>query len=258
MIAVSILGIVLAGLYNLFNSQVRSFEAQRDVAITQRDIRASLSLIERDIRMAGMGVPRGDNPVEAALNGAGGNPDSISVNFSIGPLTYLTSSAVISPGVDNDIQVNNIAGFTVGDTINIVNNSTNNLLGTYTIDGIDTVNSRLSLTDDPTAAGIDAGDYVIKKFKTITYSVIIGASGRKELIRSDGTVQSTIIDGVADFQLSYILDDGSETDSPGDLSDIRRVRIDLEAETVREAARLGAQQIPRELRTIVPIKNVRL
>lgn len=259
MIAVSILSIVLAGLYNLFNSQVRSFEAQRDVSITQRDIRASLSLLERDIRMAGMGVPRGTNPVAAVLNGAGTDPDSISVNFSIGPLTYLTSSTVISPGIDNDIQVNNIAGFTIGDTINIVNNSTNNLLGSYTIDGIDIGNSRLSLNNDPTAAGIDVGDYVIKNFKTITYSVVTtGTPARMKLIRSDGTIQSTIIDGVANFQLSYILDDGSETASPGDLSDIRRVRIDLTAETVKEVAQLGSQQISRELVTIVPIKNVRL
>lgn len=262
MIAVSILSIVLAGLYNLFNSQVRSFEAQRDVAITQRDIRASLSLLERDIRMAGMGVPMGTNPVAALQNGTFGNPaapDSISVNFSIGPLTYLTTATVDSPGTDNYIRVDNIAGFTVGNTINIVNNSTNNLLGTYQINAIDIGNRRLSLNNDPTAAGIDVGDYVTKNFNTITYSVVTnGTTGRRELRRSDGTVQSTIIDGVTDFQLSYILDNGSETGFPGDLSDIRRVRIDLSAETVREASQLGSQQIPREIVTIVPIKNVRL
>lgn len=70
MVAVAILGIVLSGLYNLFNSQYRSFEVQKDVSSTQRDIRASLSLIERDIRMAGLGVPRGNNPIAALTNGA--------------------------------------------------------------------------------------------------------------------------------------------------------------------------------------------
>jgi len=207
--------------------------------------------------MAGMGVPRGTNPVAAVVNGTGGEPDSISVNFSIGPLTYLTSDTVISPGVDNDIQVHNISGFRVGDTINIIDKGTNNLLGTYTIDGIDVSNGRLSLNEDPTAAGIDVGDFIVKQYKTITYRVE-RSGGRRRLVRSDGTASSLIIDGVRDFQLSYILDDGSETESPADLADIRLVRIDLTAETVREAARLGSQQIPRELETIVPIKNVRL
>src|SRR3990167_7115615 len=94
-IAVSILTFVIAALYNLFNSQYRSFEAQRDVLVTQRDIRASLSLLERDIRMAGFGVPRGSNPVAALQDGIVGDataPDTISINFSPGPFTLLTSS----------------------------------------------------------------------------------------------------------------------------------------------------------------------
>src|SRR3990172_13142421 len=117
LVAVSILSIVLAGLYNLFNSQVRSFEAQRDVLVTQRDIRASLSLLERDVRMAGFGVPRGSNPVAALQDGIVGDataPDTISINFSPGPFTLLTSSTVASPGVNNIIQVDSVTAFQVG------------------------------------------------------------------------------------------------------------------------------------------------
>ena len=259
LVAVSILSIVLAGLYNLFNSQVRSFEAQRDVLVTQRDIRASLSLLERDVRMAGFGVPRGSNPVAALQDGIAGAPDTLSINFSPGPFTYLTSSTVTSPGVDNIIQVDSIAGFQVGNTINIINNSDNNLIGTYVITAIDTVNVTLSLDADPSGAGIDVGDFAARNFKTILYSTAIDAgTGRRELLRGDGVVQSTIIDGVVDFQLSYILGDGSEVTSPANLSDINLIRIDLIAETTREAAQLGAQQIPRELTTVIPVKNSRL
>src|SRR3990167_605620 len=123
LITVSILSLVLSGLYNVFYSQYRSFEAQRDVLVTQLDIRASLSLLERDIRMAGFGVPRGSNPVATLQDGIAGAPDTISINFSPGPFTLLTSSTVASPGVDNIIQVDSVTAFQVGDTINIINNS---------------------------------------------------------------------------------------------------------------------------------------
>ena len=262
LIAVSILSLVLSGLYNVFYSQYRSFEAQRDVLVTQRDIRASLSLLERDVRMAGFGVPRGSNPVAALQDGIVGDataPDTIRINFSPGPFTLLTSSTVASPGVNNIIQVDSVTAFQVGDTINIINNSDNNLIGTYVINAIDTGNVTLSLDADPSGAGIDVGDFVVRDFRTITYSTAINAgTGRRELRRGDGVVQSTIIDGIVNFQLSYILDDDSEVTSPADLSDIRRIRIDLIAETTKEAAQLGAQQIPRELTTIIPIKNSRL
>ena len=262
LIAVSILSLVLSGLYNVFYSQYRSFEAQRDVLVTQRDIRASLSLLERDVRMAGFGVPRGSNPVAALQDGIVGDataPDTISINFSPGPFTLLTSSTVASPGVDNIIQVDSVTAFQVGDTINIINNSDNNLIGTYVINAIDTGNVTLSLDADPSGAGINVGDFVVRDFRTITYSTAINAgTGRRELRRGDGVVQSIIIDGIVNFQLSYILDDDSEVTSPADLSDIRRIRIDLIAQTTKETAKLGAQQIPRELTTIIPIKNSRL
>lgn len=262
LVVVAILSIVLAGLYNLFNSQVRSFEAQRDVLVTQRDIRASLSLIERDIRMAGFGVPRGNNPIAALQDGIVGDataPDTVSINFSPGPFTLLTSSAVTSPGVDNIIQVESVTDFRVGDTINIINNADNTLVGTYAITAIDTGNVTLSLDADPSGAGITVGDFLARDFRTITYSTAINAgTGRRELLRGDGVVQSTIIDGVVNFQLSYILDDDSEVNSPADLSDIRRVRIDLIAQSVKQASQLGGQQIPREITTIIPVKNSRL
>lgn len=260
LVAVAILSIVLTSLYNLFISQFQTFEAQRDVSTTQRDIRISLELLERDIRMAGFGVPRGINPVALVQNGSIGNaadPDSIGINYSKGPVTYLRSSTVTQP--DNKIQVNSVTDFVVGDTVNIISKYNNNLIGGYVITAINTGANTLSLNADPTPQGIDTGDFAIKAFTNVIYSVSVnGVTGRRELIRNDGIVQSVIADGVNDFQLSYILSNGSETSTPGTLSDIRRVRIDIISATTKAVARSGGQQIPRELVTIVPVKNIRL
>ncbi|MBI5193991.1 MAG: prepilin-type N-terminal cleavage/methylation domain-containing protein [Nitrospirae bacterium] len=259
MVAVAILGIVLTSLYNLFIGQVRTFEAQRDVTTTQRDIRTSLEMLERDIRMAGLGVPRGVNPIAFVQNGTLLNaaaPDTISINFSLGPVTYLRTSTVTQPG--NVIQVNSVTDFVVGNTVNIISKYNNNLVGGYIINAINTVANTLSLNADPTAAGIDTGDFAIKAFNTITYSVAANVTtGRNNLIRNDGTVQSVIIDGVNDFQLSYIMNDKTETSAPATLSDIRRIRIDLIAATTKNVATRNNQQIPREMITIVPVKNIR-
>ena len=134
LITVGIMGFVLAALYNIMISQQRTYEAQKDVSVTQRDVRASVSYIERDIRMAGLAVPRGTNPIAAFQDGIVGNaaaPDAVSINFSPGPMTHLTAATVHNPGTDNIIKVDSVTGFNAGDTINIINNETNFLVGQY-------------------------------------------------------------------------------------------------------------------------------
>ncbi len=263
LVTIGIMGFVLAALYNVLISQQRTYEAQKDVSVTQRDIRASVSYLERDVRMAGLAVPRGTNPIAAFQNGTGLNPaapDTISINFSPGPMSYLTASTVDLPGTDNIIKVDSVTGFTVGDTINIINNETNNLAGEYVVTAVDSDDNELSLNSNPEADGVlDIGFFVARDFRTITYSVQADAgTGRNRLIRGDGTVNSTIIDGITDFQISYILDDGSEVNTPGNLADVRRVRIDVTAATIKQAARLGGQPTSRQITTLVPVKNIRL
>lgn len=263
LISVGIMGFVLAALYNIMISQQRTYEAQKDVSVTQRDLRASISYLERDIRMAGLAVPRGTNPVAAFQNGTGPNPaapDSISINFSPGPMTYLSTSTVQLPGSGNIIQVDSVGNFNVGDTINIINNETNNLLGQYTVSAVNSGNNELSLNSNPLTDGvIDIGFLVARSFRTINYQVTANAvTGRNELIRNDGVVQSTIIDGVTDFQVSYILDDGSEVTAPANLADVRRIRINVTAATIKQTARLNGQPTSRQITTLVPIKNIRI
>ncbi len=263
LITVGIMGFVLAAIYNIMISQQRTYEAQRDVSVTQRDVRAALSYLERDVRMAGLAVPRGTNPVAAFQDGILGNPaapDTISINFSPGPLSYLTASTVDLPGTDNIITVDSVAGFNAGDTINIINNETNNLVGQYVVGAVDSGNNKLSLDSNPLLDGvIDLGFLVARNFRTIIYRVAADAvTGRNELIRDDGTVQSMVVDGITDFQLSYILDNGNEVTAPADLSDVRRIRMDITAATIRQTARLSGQPTSRQITTIVPIKNIRL
>lgn len=263
LITIGIMGFVLAALYNIMISQQRTYEAQKDVSVTQRDVRAATSYLERDIRMAGLAVPRGTNPIPAIQDGTvddAAAPDAVSINFSPGPLTHLTASTVDLPGTDNIVKVDSVTGFSAGDTINIINNETNFLVGQYVVNAVDSVDKELSLGSNPLLDGvINPGFLVARDFRTIAYRVETSlVTGRRGLIRDDGVVQSTIIDGITDFQISYILDDGSEVTAPTDLTDVRRIRIDVTAATIKEAARLVGQPTIREITTVVPIKNIRL
>ena len=53
LVAMAIVGVVMAGIYSLSSSQRRSYIAQEQVAGTQQGLRAAMDLMERDIRMAG-------------------------------------------------------------------------------------------------------------------------------------------------------------------------------------------------------------
>ena len=164
------------------------------------------------------------------------------------------------PGTDNIIKVDSVTGFNAGDTINIINNETNFLVGQYVVNAVDTTDGELSLNLNPLLDGvINPGFLVSRGFRTIAYRVVTSLlTGRRELMRDDGVVQSIIIDGITDFQISYILDDGSYVTAPADLIDVRRIRIDVTAATIKQAARLGGQPTIREITTVVPIKNIRL
>jgi type IV pilus assembly protein PilW len=65
-IAIGISGIVLAGIYSMYRSQLRSHTTQRHVVEMQQNIRAAMYYLEKHIRMAGY------DPMRSANAGIGG------------------------------------------------------------------------------------------------------------------------------------------------------------------------------------------
>ena len=53
LVAMAIAGVVMAGIYSAYSSQQRSYIVQEQVAGMQQNLRASMDLMEREIRMAG-------------------------------------------------------------------------------------------------------------------------------------------------------------------------------------------------------------
>ncbi|MBW2058342.1 MAG: prepilin-type N-terminal cleavage/methylation domain-containing protein [Deltaproteobacteria bacterium] len=56
-VAMAVAGIVLAGAYEVFRAQQRTYMAQDQVAEMQQNARAAMNLLTKDLRMVGHGVP---------------------------------------------------------------------------------------------------------------------------------------------------------------------------------------------------------
>ena len=88
LVAITIAGIVMAGIYSSYYSQQKSHIAQEQVAGMQQNLRAAMQFMERELRMAGYdptgnanaGIQAGDanfNSVRFTLDLTGGESDGI-------------------------------------------------------------------------------------------------------------------------------------------------------------------------------------
>ena len=250
MVVLVIAAILVGGVYTLFMTQQRSYSVQDQVTGVQQDARAALSIMTRDIRMAGLLIGSGSdgfnvNGAQFAItpaNGGAGNTDSITVAYGADEFT--------SGG--NPVTVTSIAGAVVtlsADASSFFDTSTDRFVAfegdntVYSISSISTNN--LTLTSSPPVYLANVGARVFRA-KSIMYRVQNG-----ELQRAENTAaaQPMIGDGtttvVEDLQFAYQVEgvddcwtfDGQVTGStetndaalPGTATnaDIRMVRINI-------------------------------
>ena len=65
LVALAIFGVVMGSIYSLYISQSRSAMTQEEVVTLQKNLRAAVYFMERDLRMAGY------NPTQASADEAG-------------------------------------------------------------------------------------------------------------------------------------------------------------------------------------------
>lgn len=112
-VSMAITGLILAAVYALFIGQSKSYTAQQKVVQLLRDSQNGMGILEKDLRMAGYGVPVAASRITAAT----GTSLTISGNFRR-VSTILRSTAASGQGA---LAVQSTAGFAVGNTIWITN-----------------------------------------------------------------------------------------------------------------------------------------
>jgi type IV pilus assembly protein PilW len=265
MIVLVIAAILIGGVYTLFTTQQRSYSVQDQVTGVQQDARAALTMLARDIRMAGLLIGSDGFNVNVAqfaitpTNGGSGNTDSITVAY--GADEFLSSSG-------DPVTVLNINGTSV--TLTVAGGSFNAGGGffdpdpegryvafegdnsVYQISGIPGA-ATLTLNESPPVYLANVGARVFR-VRAITYTVTApdGTPGLGVLRRDENTTlgaQPLVGDGtttfVEDLQFAYQVDgvddcwtfDGQVTGAtetndaalPGTATnaDIRMVRINI-------------------------------
>jgi prepilin-type N-terminal cleavage/methylation domain-containing protein len=262
MVVLVIAAILVGGVYTLFTTQQRSYSVQDQVTGVQQDARAALTILARDIRMAGVLIGSGGFNVNGAqfaitpTNGGSGNTDSITVAYATDE--FLSSSGdpvtitTISSGSDVTLSADASGFFDTGTKKFVAFEGDNTV---YEISNVST--NTITLTQSPPVYLENVGARVFR-VKAITYTVTTlgGTPGLGVLRRNENTgdgAQPLVGDGtttfVEDLQFAYQVAgvddywtfDGQTTGSEGNdtafpagstNADIRMVRINIIVRTV--------------------------
>ncbi len=236
----AISAILITGIYRTFIVQQKVFTVQEQVVDMQQNARVAIHRMMREIRMAGFGNVKDVLDLPGGVNG---------FTQKITPGTNSFGDVITVVGGFKQILRDN------GDPIVVVSASGNQIVLNYATDEFD---ARDGSIENPhrfiCIGGIESNTVIsrsvrtltlgeplrrshppgtpIYKIQAITYE--LGMSGGKIALRRNentGGHAQPVAEDIEKLSFTYILDDGSEVDSPPDPSRIRMVKVTLVAKT---------------------------
>jgi prepilin-type N-terminal cleavage/methylation domain-containing protein len=259
-----IFSIAMTAVYATFTFQHKSYTTQSYVAQMQENFRDAMVPLNRDIRLAGYGIPAPvtipDNTVASGVTNIRSlypvdkttGPDALYIMYLYDmdgnqPPTTISSPM---PNPSAEFNVAQVTGFQIGDLCFINNGSAADMFEITQVQGGSLKiqhNPGLFPTDynDPGGhntfppAGYDTGS-TIAKARFLRYYVDSTTDPSHPTLMVDrmgGAPAQPVADDIEDMQFQYFLDtdfDGvpdTWSDNPGDLTQIRQVRILLCART---------------------------
>lgn len=287
MISMSLLGIIMIGVYNLYLSQQSQNLIQEDVVELQQNLRVAMDTITRDMRVSGF-LNMDNDPLEGISdNGGLDGSDTVTLNTASGFGYYAKI-------VENDTTENVAVGTNIIFTVdsNGIFSATNPLelvriirpsqgvevvVTTYTVQTVGTTGASCNpkvapcLILEPTTTygntEFRTGDIIARTGivgsewypGTIAYSLVSGGNcpvGQKCVAKNiNGGGNKIIASNITDLQLNYILDGGNMVDNPDDPSQVRAVRVTISGATSMTVAELDGNARTRQLSSIVRIRN---
>jgi type IV pilus assembly protein PilW len=257
LVALSISGILVAGVYRTFVSQQHTYTVQEQVVDMQQNVRLAINRMTREIRMAGFGRMGATASTFFAggnkCNGydhvvtPGGGGTSVTVVGGYQTLTTLSANATAG---SITIQVNDASGFDTGSKQYISINGTES----FQIEKI-TVN-QIELKDGTKEEHL-AGEPVFLVM-AITYSRGV-SEGKWALLRDDnlGLVPAQpVAENIDDLQFAYFDANGNPTANPPDIRMIQLTIIARTDKTDPELAKAGDGFRRRTLTTNIQLRNL--
>ena len=257
LVALTISGILVAGVYRTFISQQHTYTVQDQVVDMQQNVRLAINRMTRELRMAGFGK------MDATFFGHGGmygtfsnvvNPggDDHSVTIVVGYQTLIpTTMSLNATTGSNSIFLNDVSGFDTGTKKYI------------SINGVESHRIQQIIGKEIQFPGWDkltndhqAGEPVYLVM-AITYS--IGPfEGKSCLLRDDhlGSGPQPVAENIENLQFAYFDANGNSTANP---PDIRMIQLNLIARTDKtdpELAKVGDGVRRRTLTTNIQLRNL--
>ncbi len=268
MVVLVILSLVMMAVYSLYFTHQRTAYTQDEVVEVQQNLRIGMEAMTRDIRMAGFLIPYSSTPVASVNNNTGiAQPLPAPENINSDAITINTASAsgavtrVAQPPVGAVLTIDDPQGadlFTAGDIVTLVR-PFNRIQpagsgSSFIVSAASSSVPSITLTSAPVVP-IIAGDLIVEIGpggnypNTITYclgpstlpapngcgnTVTTCPNGQLCLMRIVNGTAQTIAQNMAGLQISYLLDDGTETSAPSSLvlNTVRSVRVTLIGQTV--------------------------
>lgn len=280
LIAMSILAVITAAIFSLYNNQYRVTHIESDVVDVQQNLKTALDSFTRDARMAGFMVTGGTSPITSAIANsvvfttASSSGDAARIDVSLS--ANVTSGTAITFTVASPGQ---LASFDPGNIVRIVDPGEKNqpVNAYYTVSAKDITVPSVTLNPNGTATNVTfkRGFLIVKTApgtsdtfpNTVQYCVGPAAgcapavttcpAGQNCLMRivngapDNDSVVSTNIQAL---QFSYLLDDGTEAAAPADPSLVRSLRVSITGQTVDTAGLSGGAKT-RTVTTIAKIRN---
>ncbi len=194
LVALTISGVLVAGVYRTFVSQQHTFTVQDQVVDMQQNVRLAINRMTRELRMAGFGGEGISGMGDAVTPGGGGT--SVTV---VG--AYQAMTPFLSAPTGDSILVKDATGFVTGQYISI------NGLESHQIASVDIVNNKLTFPDTLKKEHSTGGVETVYLVQAITYSRGQDSEGKWCLMRDNGSGAQPVAENIEDLQFRYILKD---------------------------------------------------
>jgi prepilin-type N-terminal cleavage/methylation domain-containing protein len=226
LVVMGIIGVVIGAVFGIYINTRTSAHTQEEVVEVQQGLRIAADQLARDIRLAGFMIPAGANPI-AEANATGIRMRTSAPDGQMGRIAESFTTA--STSVDAVLASRDMTDFfTAGDWVRIIRppNKSEPLDDTFRVVSVQRDAREVTLSDfNATGVIYNPGDIIVRVDEengTVPVTITYGMDGN-ELVR-EGEVLAENITGVA---FSYVLTDGTETDAPASLGEIRSVRFTI-------------------------------
>ena len=244
LVAMAISGILIAALYRTFIGQHRTYTVQEEVVDMQQNARVAINRMMREIRMAGFGNAWNILPPYGLPFSAMGGPFSYIINPRDNQNTIIGH---------HDDQITIIGAFEQVSVLKTLTDGTNTIELVEKADQFNLINRKYlcvgglethvvtaisgnTITLDSNLLFNHRAGTPVFKVKAITYQLRWDNRNPNMPVltredHTDGGGSQVVAENIDNLQFRYVLEDGSESDSPADPSSIRMVRVTVHART---------------------------